>query len=333
MKRLDDAREALAAENKRPPKDAFTAFEVAMLRLITGGGVAKTETAFETDSSNPLRALRQRGHAIALRELEGGDARKDARALLGELESYDIMEAHRLYVVAYGLGLAALTGDTQALKQWKHEATQSPPQDAWTEELFFETIRTAGADADEADLQARAIARAFERCDAFDAAPAVLALAGLGRSAKKKARDLLDGALVRVEEADGGLDASDAEIAGAERVNRKATLDLRLTIDGEGAFDAGADPAGAFTHSLVATLQKVFEKVDRSRGEKKKLMTNALLRGVTRLDVVLADDITISPDDEEAYRRRVAAAWELAESRLEGLGSYELDIEGGTRGD
>jgi hypothetical protein len=333
MKRLDDARDALAAEKGRPPKDAFTAFEVAMLRLITGGGTAQTTAEFETDPANQLRALRQRGHALALRELGGGDARKDARALLGELDSYAIMEAHRLYVVAYGLGLAALAADAAALKKWRNEAAQSPTQDAWTEELFFETVRTADADTGEAGIQARAIARAYERRDAFDAAPAVLALAGLCRAAKKKVRDLLDGALVRVEEADAGLEASGPEIAGAERVKRKATLDLRLTIDGDGVFDSGADPAGAFTHGLAATLHKVFEKIDRSRGEKKKLMTNALLRGVTRLGVVLADGIAISSEDEAAYRRRVATAWELSSSRLEGLGSYELDIEGGTGGD
>lgn len=277
--------------------------------------------------SDPGATLPDKLEVLAYRELAGEDTSGQLRATIPAID------AARAGIDMTMCGLACSMEADESIR------------DAWfagglsrryieTEQVYlFEMLSLVCSEPSEAERVANAVALVVQsNCVALGppAAPLVCGLATLARRAGTTARRLL---LNRLAMVDDHL-FSEGEIPrfrckGPELTSiDDDTCELRLTIRGDGIFDAGVDPAEGLTRLLSDNLSSLIVGLSRRREGNRQQLEHALERGTCRTVLRLEPKVELSDLDEGLLRRRVRIAWECARHQLRGVGcKEELHIE------
>jgi hypothetical protein len=309
-------------------------FAIAVYRLLLG--YEETLPSSWQDSPRrvaelvrePAATLPERLEALAYREIAGEDTAADLRALLPTIDA----TSQDVNTVLSGLA-CSMEGDQEARERWLQSGLSHHYIE--TEQPYlFEMLSLVRSDPSEADRVANAVALLVHKNlvgrEPLTVSPLVCGLGSLARRAGTTARRLLHDRLSRVDKllfAEGETPRFTVKGPELTPVDQK-TCELRLTIRGDGAFDAGVDPAEALTRFLSETLTKLVMGLSRRREKSRGELESALDGGICRTVVRLARQVTLEERDEHMLSRRIGIAWEQARRQLRGIAcKEELHIE------
>lgn len=325
--RLGDAFERLVA-----PKSPFrisTLFRAAAFRVLTGNPDVLpsgwSEERLEAAAADDV----DRMELLAFRELAGQDISADLQKLAPPIDQ----APQSVHVTMTGLAWS-MQREAAEQKRWSEAALARMYRES--EQVYlFEMLSLMRNEPPEAELAANAVALVVQsslaRRDDVVVAPLVCGLGILARRAGANARDLLFDRLAKTDDllfADGDTPRFTCKGPSLEPAGDKA-CELQLAIDGEGPFDAGADPAAPVTRFLTKNLIAEIERLRRRKGKAAPVKA-ALKDGTCTTLLRLGERVTLEQQHESVLRRRVGFAWECARHQLEDVAcSSDVRLERG----
>lgn len=273
---------------------------------------------------DPAATIPDKLEALAYREIAGEDTAAEMRGLLRAID----IKSKDINPILSGLA-CAMEGDEGTREEWfqagiafRYVETEQP--------YLFEMLSLIRNEPSEADIAANAVALLVLRNligrEPLTVASLVCGLGALARRAGTTARKLLHNRLAAIDEllfADGDtprLKVKGPELSPADQKH----CELRLTLRGEGTFDAGVDPAESLTRCLSESLTSFILGLSRRREPSRGQLESALADGTCRTVVRLSQAVALEERHEQLLRRRNGIAWESARNQLKGVNCKDV---------